>query len=457
MIGIGVGDIIKLTEHAWALYKGYKESSADFAQLATELQSLYVVLAEISDFMRENDHDDGDNGGENVLEASRRNRLSILTDGCRDLLRDMEALYVRYESLGTRQQRTWDRTKWATQEGHVSQLRGRLVSSTTLLTAWNVAVINSSTARINKRLDKYIAEVRAGLREGSVVTAPDAAQSIESPDVWSELRRELEDIGISAAVIEEKKEYILSWFRQQLAESGLDEACDEALTLASWSPEMGVQAAAPLWSDSGYGGSETWSSTRGSISQESSLTVANQAFEEELKRHRIEWPPDEGGTLRQTTTSSTGTVSVKARKRSTPIGMIRKLFKNDTEIVQAASDGDVEKVAKLISLGMDVNARDRWGWSALSMCGYGGYKDIARLLLDHGADLDNEDVDGDTPTSLAAQRGHTELVLLFDREREAKDQRVREMDKEVPRRSVPLCLVELLLANNCRWGHRVAT
>ncbi|KAK4096815.1 hypothetical protein N658DRAFT_527487 [Parathielavia hyrcaniae] len=443
MIGIGVGDIIKLTEYAWALYKGYKESSADFGQLATELQSLYVVLAEISDFLRENDSDNNDDDDKgDALETSRRNRLSILTGGCGDLLRDMEALRARYECLGTRQQRAWDRARWATQEGQVAQLRARLVSSTTLLTAWNVAVINSSTARINKRLDKYIAEVRAGLREGSVVTAPDAAQSIESPDVWSELRRELEDIGISAVVIEEKREYILAWFRQQLAEGGLDETCDEeADAVSPWSPGMGTAQAGlscppPAWSDSGYGGSETQSSTRGSISQESSLAAANWAFEEELKRQRIEWPPDENGTLRQTATASrsSSTVSVKVRKRSTPIIMIKKLFKNDTEIIQAASDGELDNVAKLIGLGMDVNARDRWGWSALSMCGYGGYKDVARLLLDHGADLDNEDVDGDTPTSLAAQRGHMELVLLFDQEREARDLRVREMDKEVPRK-----------------------
>ena len=68
------------------------------------------------------------------------------------------------------------------------------------------------------------------------------------------------------------------------------------------------------------------------------------------------------------------------------------------------------------------------------MCGYGGYKDIARILLDHGADLDNADVDGDTPTSLAMPRGHTELVIMFDEERAVRDLRIRESDKEVPRR-----------------------
>jgi ankyrin repeat protein len=51
------------------------------------------------------------------------------------------------------------------------------------------------------------------------------------------------------------------------------------------------------------------------------------------------------------------------------------------------------------------------------MCAYGAYLDIARLLLDHGADLDNTDVDGDTPEILAMNRGHMDMVKLFHEER----------------------------------------
>jgi hypothetical protein len=239
-------------------------------------------------------------------------------------------------------------------------------------------------------------------------------------------------VGISAVVVEEKKEYILAWFRQQLAEGGLEEACDAA-DMSSTSSFLAEAQAAPR-RDSGYSGSETRLSTAGMSLPDTSLTMANQAFQEELRRQRIEWSPDGGGALQQASTSSIAPVPVRVRKRSTPMGMIRKLFKNETAIIQAASDGDLDQVAKLLRLGMDVNARDRWDWTALSMCAYGGHKDIARLLLDHGADLDNIDVDGDTPTSLAAQRGHTDLVVMFDAEREARDLRAREMDKEVPRR-----------------------
>jgi ankyrin repeat protein len=54
------------------------------------------------------------------------------------------------------------------------------------------------------------------------------------------------------------------------------------------------------------------------------------------------------------------------------------------------------------------------------MCGYGGFPEIARLLMEHGADLDNIDVDGDTAEILAMNRGHTDMLVLFDEERLSK-------------------------------------
>jgi hypothetical protein len=51
------------------------------------------------------------------------------------------------------------------------------------------------------------------------------------------------------------------------------------------------------------------------------------------------------------------------------------------------------------------------------MCGYGGYLDIVCLLLDHGTDLDNVDMDGDAPEILARNRDHADMVILLQGER----------------------------------------
>jgi hypothetical protein len=127
--GVGVGDILVVSGLAWRLVKACKESSEDFRRMSTELVSLHAVLLETQDYVKE--HKD--------LEVSRHHRLEILCDGCRDALRDLEGLVNRYESLGTQAQRTWDRMRFGLKD--LSDVRSRLVSSTTLLNAFNITLI----------------------------------------------------------------------------------------------------------------------------------------------------------------------------------------------------------------------------------------------------------------------------------------------------------------------------
>lgn len=276
-----------------------------------------------------------------------------------------------------------------------------------------------------------MAEVQGGLREGSVVTNNDAAETIESPEVWPEFRRELEDVGISPAVVEEHKAYIAQWIKGALADGALDEIAPDT-TVTSRPSVMSTQSrnygpAKPsqsVFSDSGYGGSED--SRRPSMS---TLCAANEEFAKQVKEEELH-------TANSITSSAAVSRSYTIKpKRKMDFGrLVQRLMVKDKAIIEAASDGDIDRVVQLLNLGVDVNVTERWGWSALSMCAYGGHTAIARLLLDHGANLDNVDVDGDTPTSLAASRGHTALVVMFDEERALRDLRLREADPEVPRR-----------------------
>jgi ankyrin repeat protein len=99
---------------------------------------------------------------------------------------------------------------------------------------------------------------------------------------------------------------------------------------------------------------------------------------------------------------------------------LRELLRKDGAIIEAASNGDVGRVSELLSSGANVNARDRRGWSALSICAHGGYIVMAQLLLNHGADLNNIDVDGNIPEILAANRGHSFLASFLGKERQKK-------------------------------------
>ncbi|OTA92775.1 hypothetical protein M434DRAFT_31531 [Hypoxylon sp. CO27-5] len=391
--GVGFGDLVLASKLAWTVYKACKDSSENFKRLSSEVASLHVILKETEDYLNEFSE----------LDTSRKNRLTILTDGCNATLQDLEKLLNSYDRLGTQAQRTWDRMRFGLED--FADIRSRLVSNATLLTAFNSSLANSSTTRIEKRLNKFICEVRAGYREGSVVTTADVVETIESPDVWAQLRRELEDIGISPAIMEENHEYIANWMKSALAQG-----------LAEEDPAEPNDAISP---DSGYGGSI--------VSSYVDMNTANEEFELEMRKKQAERPLEQ--IFKPLTIDST-IPSVRKKSLTDPSRLIRKLFVKEDALVQAASDGDIDKVANLLSIGCSVNARDRWGWSALSMCAYGGHLAIARLLLEHGADLFNVDVDGDTPMQIASTRGHSEVAILFDEAQAERDRLARELDAE---------------------------
>ena len=85
-------------------------------------------------------------------------------------------------------------------------------------------MISSSHARLEHKLNLLITEVRAGKREGSVISVQkfDTAARIDR-DTWDAFRRELEDIGISPGVIAEKRQFIITWFQEAVAAGKLDE------------------------------------------------------------------------------------------------------------------------------------------------------------------------------------------------------------------------------------------
>jgi ankyrin repeat protein len=57
-------------------------------------------------------------------------------------------------------------------------------------------------------------------------------------------------------------------------------------------------------------------------------------------------------------------------------------------LLEAAVSGDIDEVRKLVEAGVDANAADEWGVTALMVAASEGNSEIARLLIDQGADVD---------------------------------------------------------------------
>ena len=77
---------------------------------------------------------------------------------------------------------------------------------------------------------------------------------------------------------------------------------------------------------------------------------------------------------------------------------------------RAARAGDLEVLIVLAASGVDVDARDRYGQTALMLAARGGHTDVVRWLAAHGADLNHSAKFGLTALMLAVVFGRGEAA-----------------------------------------------
>ena len=148
----------------------------------------------------------------------RAERVKAVKDGCNKVLVDLQSLVERYQSLGTQSKRTWDRMRWC--NGDIAEIRGRLTSSVTMLTA----IISTSQISVENKLDKLMEEFRQGKREGSAISLQ-TADSLSADDrvVWRAIRKDFEEIGITLAAFEANREFIFNWFNRAVESGAFEE------------------------------------------------------------------------------------------------------------------------------------------------------------------------------------------------------------------------------------------
>ena len=100
--GYGVGDFLAVGQLAWTVYKSCKDAPESFGNISQEVLSLHVVIKEFED-----------NVSGQTLTAAQQAGLKTVGDGCRNVLQELQSLVVKYESLGSKSKRTWDRVGWA--------------------------------------------------------------------------------------------------------------------------------------------------------------------------------------------------------------------------------------------------------------------------------------------------------------------------------------------------------
>ena len=200
--------------------------------VSIEVASLHLVLHEAKETVDE-------------LSASKGEDLRQLINGCKSVLQELEELLQKYKSLGTQSRRTWDRLRWG--RGPVKDIRQRLVSSTASLTSFNTSLTkyvyhvlrlaaqltkiscSAGLARVEKILQQLVLDHQLGRREGSVISTDSLVSAEEGDeDIWRQIARELDDVGITSDLIREHREYITDWIRMALETGEFKEASSPA-------------------------------------------------------------------------------------------------------------------------------------------------------------------------------------------------------------------------------------
>ncbi|KAJ4131383.1 hypothetical protein NW754_007759 [Fusarium falciforme] len=84
-----------------------------------------------------------------------------------------------------------------------------------------------------------------------------------------------------------------------------------------------------------------------------------------------------------------------------------------TPLLRASEKGHEAVGRLLIDKRADVNARDKEGWTPLLLASLNGHEAVARLLIDKGADVDASGEEGWTPLLRASEKGHEAMARLF--------------------------------------------
>lgn len=124
--GFGVGDFLAVGQLCWKVYKKCKDSSGNYAELSTEVGALHNVIKETEELL-----------SQQGLTSEQGGKLTTCRQGCDDVLRDLDELLNKYESLGTNSRRTFDRMRFGMED--MNGIRLRLNLNVSMLDAFNNA------------------------------------------------------------------------------------------------------------------------------------------------------------------------------------------------------------------------------------------------------------------------------------------------------------------------------
>ena len=194
--------------------------------------------------------------------------------------------------------------------------------------------------KLEMLLQKYIGEVKDGTRASSVRSVQTfSSLSPTDEQAWRQVRRELQDIGISPLQFDRNKELIITKLQEAFGQASNDPTIETNRTISRISRLL------------------------------SSVTGKSQALLDAVKNGRV-------GDVRN------------ALQRKAYVDVAADSFSyNRTPLLIAAERGDAEVVQLLLEYNANVNKKDHLTYTPLHLAVQQGHVQVARTLLEHGSNV----------------------------------------------------------------------
>ena len=86
---------------------------------------------------------------------------------------------------------------------------------------------------------------------------------------------------------------------------------------------------------------------------------------------------------------------------------------SDEQLLDAAKRGDAVKIRHLLVQAVDIETRDSSGRTALLLATHRNAIEVARILIEAGADVSISDSDEVSPLAHARKSGYSEIIDLL--------------------------------------------